>query len=164
MTVHMHNMDWSEYDQLVQALLAEIKGSGYEPDIVLGILRGGYHPAAYLANALRLPLSTVRILRNQSNDAFAPKSSPQIVSIRPNFASTMRGKKVLIVDDIATYGETLRCAVALVQGAGSTQIKTATLITHGPAVLTAITVDYSTIHCQPRNWFVFPWEHTEEYR
>lgn len=84
-----------------------------EVDVVVGIARGGLHPALMVAHQLRVPLAVMRV--NFRDDDNKPRSDvPKL--LQPHDAE-LTGKRVLLVDDVSVSGATLRFAAALLSDA-----------------------------------------------
>lgn len=90
-------------------------------DVVVGIARGGLHPALMAAHQLRVPLAVMRV--NYRDDDNKPRvETPKL--LMPHDAD-LTGKRVLLVDDVAMSGATLKFAADLLSGAA--KITTLTL-------------------------------------
>jgi hypoxanthine phosphoribosyltransferase len=157
-------MTWEEFGGMSQQLLEAVQESGYNPEVIVSILRGGQYPAEYIAQAIQAQLAQIRVRRTTSNEVFSQKQPPQIVEEESNYHNAVVGKRVLLVDDIATFGETLAAAQQAILDAGASEVRSATLICHNPDRLQASAIDFSTHMCEPRDWFVFPWEQGEDYK
>ena len=96
-------------------------------DLVIGVSRGGLIPAALIAAKLDKPLIAAYI--DRQNNVYLDK--PEWI----------KGKKVLLVDDICRTGLTLSLIKKLAEKAGSSLLKTFTLF-----CLTKSTIkpDYTT--------------------
>ena len=82
-------------------------------DIIIGIKRGGIIPSSILAYKLDLPLSFVGLRLYE--DGPMPKriyKNPEVLDIPPH--DLLKGKKVLLVDDIENTGDTMRKAKEIV--------------------------------------------------
>lgn len=132
-----------------------IHKQNYTPDIIIGIARGGLVPARILTDILSTPqLAIIQI--EFYTDIAKTKQAPTLT--RP-LNTNVTGKKVLIVDDIADSGHSLKLAKTHLQQQGAREIKTATLYTKPQSI---ITPDF--YGKQTSRWVVFPWDTKETLR
>lgn len=114
------DLSWEMFGELCRALALRVARE-YKPDLVLGIARAGVIPAGVVASILRADLQTMIISRRQA--ASQVRERPEVLSAAP---TDLRGKKVLIVDEITTSGETMRMALAAARDVGPAEVRTAT--------------------------------------
>mgnify|MGYP001042380046 FL=1 len=113
-------VSWEMFGELCRALALRVARE-YEPEIVVGIARAGVIPAAVVASILRLDFYSMRISRKEGDEQV--RERPAILSAAPPQSA---GKRVLVVDEIATSGETLRLALAAVRDARPSEVRSAT--------------------------------------
>jgi len=117
----VRELSWKSFDAL-SLELARGLASTWEPEAVVGVAKGGVFVGGAVASALKRDFYPVRISR---------RSRDQVVRTEPKAFGTMprelRGKRVLIVDDVAASGETLQLAIKLAKRAGAAEVKTAAL-------------------------------------
>jgi hypoxanthine phosphoribosyltransferase len=111
----VREIDWAEFGDLARELADDI-AAAYRPEVVLGILNGGVFVGGVLAPALRAELHPVRVER---------KGRRRSVPEKP---IGLRGRSVLVVDDIIVSGATMAAAVAAARRAGAKEIRTAALV------------------------------------
>jgi hypothetical protein len=97
----------------------------YAPDIILAVGRGGFYAGTLIAHLLQADICPVRLSR-RVNDVITYKKPRWIV--RP--PKTVSGKRVLIVDEISSTGETLQLVRAAAERLGAHQIRCAVLYAH----------------------------------
>ena len=106
-------VDWAMFGELCRALALKV-ARDYDPEIIVGIARAGVIPAAVVASMLRVEFYSIKISRPDADDAEETvRMRPAIMSAAPR---AVEGKRVLIVDEITTSGDTLRLALAAVRG------------------------------------------------
>ena len=117
----------------------------FSPDIVIGIERGGVVLASIVAFRIGCELRTVRAsLYDDSKPAKKRFDEPKI---EMRGIADLKGKRMLIVDDVCNTGATLDAVKAAIASAGAKGIKT--FVYAGKA-------DFS---CRPfERCLVFPWE------
>ncbi|MDX1673985.1 MAG: phosphoribosyltransferase family protein [Longimicrobiales bacterium] len=113
-------LSWDVFGELCRALAVNVARS-YEPELVVGIAKAGVIPGAVIASILRLDFFSMKISRRSGFEEV--RDRPQLLTSAPREA---RGKRVLIVDEICTTGETLRMALAAVRAESPADIRTAT--------------------------------------
>jgi hypoxanthine phosphoribosyltransferase len=113
-------VSWEMFGELSRALALRVARE-YEPELVVGIARAGVIPAAVVASILRVDFYSMRISRKEGDTQV--RERPAIMSAAPQQAA---GKRVLIVDEIATSGDTLRLALAAVRDVHPAEVRTAT--------------------------------------
>ncbi|HEX8818882.1 MAG TPA: phosphoribosyltransferase [Archangium sp.] len=117
----VQELTWAEFDRAVHALAATI-GKSFKPQAVVGVAHGGVFVGGALSSALGCDFYPVRISR-RSRDKGTTK--PKLSGEMP---SELKGKRVLIVDDVASSGDTLELATALARKVGAKEVNTASLV------------------------------------
>jgi len=96
--MNKRTVSWAEYQGLVGKIARDISVSGWRPDYIVGITRGGALPAVMLSHYLDVPMYTLDVkLRDHINT----ESNLWMAEDAYN------GKNILIVDDINDTGATL---------------------------------------------------------
>jgi len=107
MAVTHEFMDWGQCYQLCLNVYGKLVKTGYEPDVVVGMARGGWVPARILADLL-VTGETANVKVEFYRDIYVTDEAPRIV--QPVSGET-RWKRVLVVDDIADTGRSLKATV-----------------------------------------------------
>lgn len=142
------------YDMLLD-LADRIRKDGFKPDVIVGVSRGGWPPARVLSDLLSNPnLANVRA--EFYLGVAETKGEPcltQPISLR------VAGKRILIVDEVADTGKSLKLVKehSLEQGAAEAKIAT---VYYKPWSI--VKPDYYSK--QTSDWIVFPWEIKETIR
>jgi hypoxanthine phosphoribosyltransferase len=113
-------LSWEVFGELSRALAVNVARS-YDPEIVIGIAKAGVIPGAVIASILRRDFFSMKITRRSGMEQV--RERPRLLTSAPTQA---RGKRVLIVDEICTSGDTLRMALAAVRAVNPTEVRTAT--------------------------------------
>lgn len=119
----VEDISWPRFEQLVRQLALQIEPD--EPQIIVGIARGGLFPATMLSLMLRRELYPVRLTR-RLNDAVVREHPTWLV--RP--PDKVRGRRVLVVDEIADSGRTIAMAAEEVRQMGASHVRTAVVFAH----------------------------------
>lgn len=135
----------------------EIKRSGYEPDVIIALARGGWFAGRVLCDFLGLDdLSSLKI-EHYVGTAAIDTGEPYIRY--PLSDNVMEGKKVLIVDDIVDTGESMLSARAYVESRNPMEVRTASLQYLGSS---KIDPDYVGERLEDWAWIVYPWNFIED--
>lgn len=113
-------LSWEVFGELSRALALNV-ARDYDPELVIGIATAGVIPGAVIASILRRDFFSIKITRRSGMERV--HEQPQLLTAAPTQA---RGKRVLIVDEICTTGETLRMALAAVRAVNPADVRTAT--------------------------------------
>lgn len=113
------DISWEMFGELCRALALKV-AAGYDPEVVVGIARAGVIPGAIIASMLRLDFYSMKISRREGGEVV--RQRPAILSAAPK---QIRGKRVLLVDEVATSGDTFRLALAAVRDNGPAEVRTA---------------------------------------
>lgn len=116
-------ISWEDFHGICKALA--LSASRFEPEIILPVGRAGYYPGTLLAHLLRVELFPVRLSR-RVNDV-AKYDSPQWIMEPP---TAVAQRRVLIVDEISSSGETLLMVKEKTVALGALQVKSAVLYAH----------------------------------
>lgn len=146
---------WNETYQMMLKLAEKILDTGFKPDVIVGVARGGLIPARILSDLLEQPnLATVRTecYVGTHNAKPAPLLSQPI-------SECVEAKKVLIVDDIADTGRSLKLAKEHILKGGAREVRVATLFRKPWSV-----VKPEYCRAETSLWVVFPWDIKETVR
>ncbi len=152
-------VSWKDIERWSKNIVKEVMKSGYEPELVIGLARGGLVPARLIADYLNI------------KDLYAVKTEHWGLTATPDGKAKLAqglqisidGKRVLVVDDITDTGQSLKLAVDHIKGHNPSEIRSATLlhITHSKYV-----PDYYSdeVPEDKWTWFIFPWNVYEDMR
>lgn len=139
-------ISWDEFHAMCKSLAEKI--SKIDFDVVIGIARAGLYPAVLIAGMLRKEIYPIRITRREKDQVKYKK--PVWVT---DISDSVRGKKVLIIDEIVDSGETLSLVAERAKLKSATDTKTAALITHSWANPKP---DYFVLESD--ELIIFPWD------
>ena len=150
---------WEEIEVLTQRLANALVAEG-KPDVLVGLQRGGVIPAVMLSHQLATEMSVLPIRRTLSDALYASKQAP--TAHIPAHFRHLRGKDVVIVDDIVGSGETLRTALQIIAAHAPSRIRSVACVVNrahwDEANHTEPHASLSFIGSEVRAWVVFPWE------
>jgi len=133
-------------------LASEIRLSEYNPQVIVGVSRGGWPPARVMSDLLENPnLANMKVefYKNIGVTAKRPKITQPVTS-------EVSGKRVLVVDDVADSGHSLRVASKHLVRKGAREIMVCTLYLKPKSVFKPN--HYARITSK---WVIFPWERLE---
>lgn len=140
---------WSEFGSAAREVTGQVVDSGYRPDVILGIARGGLIPAGAIAYALdckNLFTINVEFYTGVDERLDLPVMLPPILDV-----TDLDDLSVLIVDDIADTGKTME----LVQNFCIDHVAEARSAVLYRKPGSVIDPDYSWRLTE--NWIDFPW-------
>jgi len=114
---------WEEQYRLARVLAGRIRASGYRPDLVIAIGRGGYVPARILCDLF----SISRLTSVKAEHWGTPAEKEDRAVIRYPLCIAIEGVKVLIVDDVTDTGESMALVLEYVKALGPAEVRTAVL-------------------------------------
>ena len=148
-------ISWSEVQRLCLRLAGLITESGYHPDIVVAIGRGGFVPARLLCDYLDImALTSIKI------EHYLSGSSKQAEAvIRYPLRTTIKNLRVLLVDDVNDSGDTLEIAIQHLADFQPREVRTA-VMHHKTS--THFKVDYQAKKITKWRWLIYPWARVED--
>jgi uncharacterized protein len=98
-----HKVSWQEFQALVNKICRDINNSGWRPDYIVGITRGGLLPALMMSHYFEVPCQTLKVSLRDDNDC-----ESNLWMAENAFGHELdRPANILIVDDINDTGATL---------------------------------------------------------
>ena len=116
-------ISWDEFHGLVKALAVAV--APWRPEVVLPVLRGGAYAGTLLAHILQVEVYPVRLSRRP--DDVVVRETPLWLVEPP---AAVRGRRVLVVDEMCSSGQTLRMVKEQALALGAAEVRTATLYAH----------------------------------
>jgi len=143
---------WDRIYEMLVDLALKIRSSGFKPDLIVGVSRGGWAPGRILSDLLE---NTHTVNIKIEFYVGIGKTARKPVVTQP-LSDNIAGKRVLVVDDVSDTGESLRVAVDHMVAKGAAGVKTVTVYykphsTFKPDFFADSTPD----------WIIFPWERLE---
>jgi hypoxanthine phosphoribosyltransferase len=142
-------MSWEQLGEAARQLAEAVVESGYRPDIVLAIARGGLLPGGAVAYALGVKNSCAMNVEFYT-DVDQRLEVPLILPPAPELIN-LDESRMLIVDDVADTGRTLEVVQEFCVGKVA-EVRTAVLYEKPQSV---VKCDY--VWRQTDRWIDFPW-------
>jgi uncharacterized protein len=134
-------VDWPFFGELCRALALRVARE-YQPEVVLGIAKAGVIPGVVVASILQCEFVSMVVSRPDAGEL------PVLVSGPP---PTIRGRRVLIVDETCDTGSTMKLALSEVRALRPAEARTAVSFRTG---------DYQPdFHAfETDNFIILPWD------
>jgi uncharacterized protein len=134
-------VDWPFFGEICRALALRVARE-YQPEIVLGIAKAGVIPGVVIASILQTEFSSMAVTRRDAD------SSPVLVSGPP---PSIRGRRVLVVDETCESGSTMRLALNEVRAMNPAEVRSAVSFKTGE-----YTPDFHAFETE--NFIILPWD------
>lgn len=115
-------IDWPFFGELCRALALKV-GRDFQPEVVLGIAKAGVIPGVVVASILQVEFASMAVTRRDAG------GEPILVAGPP---ATVKGRRVLLVDETCDSGSTMRLALHEVKSLKPSAVKTAVSFRTGP--------------------------------
>jgi hypothetical protein len=146
---------WRRVVRDSKTLSSLIKNSGFDPNIVVAISRGGLVPARLVCDFLHIKdLTTIKV---EHWGMVATPTEKAVIKF-PLYVD-IKDKRVLLVDDITDTGDTLRVSLEHLKRFKPKEIRTAVLI---HKIISAFQPDYYVRKITQWRWVIFPWHVWED--
>jgi hypothetical protein len=146
---------WEQiYEELLR-LADRIRENNFKADVIVSVSRGGWPPARVMSDLLENPkLANVRAEFYLG----VAKTKGDPVITQP-VSTCVKGKKILVVDEIADTGKSLRLVKLHLKEQGATDVKIMTIFYKPWSIVVPDWYAKET-----NRWIVFPWERKETVR
>ena len=146
---------WDEIYSMMLRLARRVRESRFEPEVIVGVSRGGWPPARIMSDLLENQnLANMKVVFYR--DIGLRNKRPVITQ---PVSSRVKGKRVLVVDDVSDTGHSLRVVFAHLRAKGAGKVKVCTLYLKPRSVFTPHFYARKT-----SKWIIFPWERLESIR
>lgn len=143
-------LTWNDFGVAARALAQQIVDDGFFPDLVVAVARGGLLPAGAVSYALGVKaMGTMNV--EFYTDVEQTLSEPVVLDPLMD-TSTLPGKRVLVVDDVADSGKTLAKVLEIFDGFDVADVRSAVIYTKPRSVITPHYTWRET-----SQWITFPW-------
>ena len=158
-------IDWKEYNLIVEKLAIQIHQSGYKPDMLIGIMRGGAPIIDVLSRVFKLKCAYLAV-ESYSGEGVEDQQGELVFSREmSSTVQEMRGN-ILLCDDLSDTGVTLNKSIDWLKKypplkENIKSIKTAVLWKKRDSTFEP---DYCAQKLDSNPWIVQPFENYEEVR
>ena len=158
-------IDWKEYNQIVEKLAIQIHKSGYKPNLLIGIMRGGAPIIDVLSRVFKLKCAYLAV-ESYSGDGIEDQQGDLVFS--REMSSTVQDMKgnTLLCDYLSDTGVTLNKSIDWLKKYPPlkekiNEIRTAVLWKKKDSTFEP---DFCAQRLDSNPWIVQPFEHYEEVR
>lgn len=134
-------VDWPFFGELCRALALRVARE-YQPEVVLGIAKAGVIPGVVVASILQCDFASMVVTRYSSD------REPILVAGPP---ASIRGRRVLIVDETCESGSTMKLALSEVRALRPAEVRTAVSFRTGEYA-----PDFWAFETE--NFIILPWD------
>lgn len=147
-------LGWDDFDRHCVSLADKVRAEGRTFDAIVALQRGGCITGVVLSHLLDIPnFLTLGIRTTFSEEIRAARLAPVIRG--EAVLELVRGKSILLLDDVCNTGSTLQTAKACVDGFAPAEITTGVTIWDGDGDEPCHADHYGFY---APGWVVFPWE------
>lgn len=152
-------LTWPGFGEATRELTRDIVESGWIPDLIIAVARGGLLPAGAISYAIgvkAMGTMNVEFYTGIGETLTEPKLLPPSMDV-----SAVDGKRVLVVDDVADSGRTLKMVMDMIRSRG---------LSVEPGAVVPAEARSAVIYKKPRSiidpdyvwrstdkWINFPW-------
>jgi hypothetical protein len=146
---------WNQIYKMLLNLAEKIRKNGFRPDVIVGVSRGGWPPARVLSDLMGNP-NLANVKAEFYLGVAETKGEPALTQ---PVSMEVAGKKVLVVDEVADTGKSLKLVKEHVVEKGAVEVRIATVYYKPWSI---VKPDY--YEQETSRWIVFPWEIKETVR
>jgi len=134
-------VDWPFFGELCRALALRVARE-YQPEVVLGVAKAGVIPGVVVASILQCDFASMVVTRKGTD------RDPTLLAGPPQ---TIRGRRILVVDETCDTGSTMRLALNEVRALRPSEVKSAVSVETG---------DYAPdfYAFETENFIILPWD------
>jgi hypoxanthine phosphoribosyltransferase len=142
-------LGWHEFGEASRELAIQVQGSGFVPDTVVAIARGGLLLAGSVAYAL--DVKSCGAINVEFYSGIEVRLDEPVLLSPMLDTPSVSGQRVLLVDDVSDSGRTLAMVLALLVTAGA-DVRSLCLYSKPQTVL-----EPDFVWRRTSKWIAFPW-------
>ncbi len=148
-------VSFQEVHEKVRLVAEKVKASGYDPTTIVGLARGGWVPARLMCDFLGI----TDLVSLKVEHWLETGKTKDEATIRYPLITSMRGKRVLVVDDITDTGKSLLTSLEHLKELEPDDMKVGVM-----QYITQSTIkpDYYAEEVAEWFWFIYPWNWVED--
>lgn len=142
-------MSWGDLIAAVRSMARQLRGRDFDAVVAVGV--SGLIPAVILRELLGVGEFYVMIVKRYSDDKPPRLLAEDPVVLQAPEPSSIKGKRVLVVDDLVRTGRTLEAVKRHLLSRGAASVTTAVVVRRGRSEVDVVGVEVS-------GCVLFPWE------
>jgi hypoxanthine phosphoribosyltransferase len=148
-------VSWSQVQRLARRLALKVRDSGFRPDLLVAIARGGYPVARLISDYLGiLDLTEIKV------EHYLGTLKAPVARVRYAIPAPVEGRRILLVDDVTDTGDSFVVALEHLRSRGTPrEVRTAAL--HHKRVSPYVPDFYARKVIRWR-WIIYPWALIED--
>lgn len=150
-------VSWSEIEMWCRNIGKQAIKSGFIPEAIIGLSRGGLVPARMLSD--RMWIKDLYAVKTEHWGFTASRDGKAVLKKQGD--PDIKGKRVLIVDDITDTGESMKLAYDYVKSLSPSEIRTSAML---HITRSNFKPDFYSeeVNEEKWAWFIFPWNVYED--
>uniref|UniRef100_A0A7J3ZL80 Phosphoribosyltransferase n=1 Tax=Fervidicoccus fontis TaxID=683846 RepID=A0A7J3ZL80_9CREN len=150
-------VEWRDVVEWSRELASKVIASGYQPDVIVAIARGGVTPARLLCDLL----GVTDLLSIKVEHWIETAGHLEDAVVKYPFTAELSGMKVLLVDDICDTGRSIIVSKDyIVRHNKPKELRVATMQYIKPVA--QIVPDYYVDEVVEWKWYMYPWNYMED--
>jgi len=146
---------WRGFHALCRQLAYQIREAAFQPDVIVGIARGGYMPARLLSDYLGIMnLTSFRI------EHYRGARKQPVTRVKYPLSADLSGQRVLLVDDVSDTGDTFEVALGHLRERGEPTAVRTVVMHH--KITSSYVPDFYAKKVVKWRWIVYPWAIMED--
>ncbi len=152
-------VDWCYAYDLCRDVSNRIKATGFMPDVIIGVARGGWHLARVLCDFLLVKDLFSLKMEHWGVTATVTGRAELKYGLDDDAKHKLNGRRVLIADDVTDTGESIRLVLDYVRSFEPADVKTAAM--HHKTTSSFVPDFYGELMTEWR-WIIYPWSVHED--
>jgi hypothetical protein len=157
-----YRFTYQDIHRTVRSLAGRVTAAGYNPDVIVAIGTGGFIPARMLRTFIDRPILTVGVAYYDEDNK--PTDNPRKVQWIEEAERALKGRKILLVDEVDDSRATLEYCVRELMSHGPSSIAVAVLHNKRKekrgAMPTEVCLYLAGLDIDDK-WVCYPWDATD---
>ena len=152
-------VDWDYAYDLCRDVGEDMRDAGFRPEVIIGVARGGWYLARVLCDLFLLKDLFSLKVEHWGVTATITGEAELKYGLDDAAIKKLRGRKVLIADDVADTGDSLKLVAEYAKSLGAKDVRTATM--HHKTSSSFIPDFYGEL-VKEWKWVIYPWSIHED--